>query len=54
MRDKAKGGGRMSGDAGALPECEVIHRWHPITQPSKCAAMSRVEQVLVGLQNAIT
>ena len=25
MRDKAKGVGSMSGDAGALPECEVIH-----------------------------
>ena len=26
MRDKARRAGRMSGDAGALPECEVIHR----------------------------
>ena len=25
MRDKVKGVGRMSGDAGAFPECEVIH-----------------------------
>ena len=26
MPDKAKGLGRMSGDVGAHPECEVIHR----------------------------
>ena len=24
-RDKARGVSHMSGDAGALPECEVIH-----------------------------
>ena len=26
MRDKAKGVGYMSGDAGAFPKCKVIHR----------------------------
>ena len=26
MPDKAMGVGRMSGDAGVLPKCEVIHR----------------------------
>ena len=26
MRDKVKGVGGMSGDARALPKCEVIHR----------------------------
>ena len=26
MRDKDRGVGGMSGDAGALAECEVVHR----------------------------
>ena len=39
MWDRAKGVGRMSGDAGALPECDVIHQ---ITPPSSCAALGRV------------
>ena len=34
---------RMSGDAGALPVCEVIHLWLPVAQPSRCAALVVVE-----------
>ena len=49
IRYKAKGIGRMSGDAGALPECEVIHRCHPITPPSWCNAHSVDESELIGL-----
>ena len=42
---QSKGFGRISGDAGALPECV----WHPITPSSKCARLGRVESELVGL-----
>ena len=49
MWDKAKGVGRMSGDAGAFPDCEVIHGSHPITPPSRCTALGRIEPELVGL-----
>ena len=41
--------GRMSGDAGAFPECVGIHRLHPIVPPSRCAVLGRVEPALVGL-----
>ena len=43
MQDKARGDGRMQGGAVAFPECEVINWCHPITQPSRCTAPSRVE-----------
>ena len=36
----------MSGDVGALPECEVKT---PISPPYRCASMKRVESELVGL-----
>ena len=36
--------GRMSGDAGALPECAVMTL---ITPPSRCAALGMVEPELV-------
>ena len=39
----------MSRDVGALPECEVIHQQHPITPPSSCTDLGRVEPELVGL-----
>ena len=38
--------GRMSGDAGAFPECVGLH---PIVPPSRCAILGRVEPELVGL-----
>ena len=38
MQDKARVVGHMSGYAGAPTECKVIHRGHPITLPSSCAA----------------
>ena len=44
-----QGIGRMSGDAGALPEGEVIHRSIPISPPSRCAALGRFESALFGL-----
>ena len=37
----------MSEDAGALPKCEVIHRFL-IIPPSRCAPLCRVESELVG------
>ena len=49
MRDKAKWVGRMSGDAEAFPECEVINSCHPITPLSRCAAQAIVDPELVGL-----
>ena len=39
MRYEAKRVGRMSGDAGALLESEVIRRRLPITPSSRCTAM---------------
>ena len=41
--------GCMSGEAGAHLECKMIHRWHPITPPSRCTALGMVEPELVGL-----
>ena len=41
MQGEDKGLGRMSGYAGSLPECELIHWRHPITPPSRCAAGGR-------------
>ena len=35
--------GRMSGHNGALPECVVVHWWHPISSPSRCTALDWVE-----------
>ena len=46
---QSQGVGRMSVDGGALPECEVIHRLHPITPPSRCESLGRVKPELVGL-----
>ena len=37
----------MLGDAGAFPECEVIHQLHPIASPSRCTALCRVESVFL-------
>ena len=50
MQDKARGACRMSGDAVVLPEYEVKTLMTPITPPSWCAALGRVESELVGLQ----
>ena len=49
MRNIAKGVGRMSEDAGVLPECEVIHCRHPNSPPSRFAALGMVEPELFGL-----
>ena len=43
MREKAKGIGHMSGDAGALPDCKMK------SLPFMCAALGRFELELVGL-----
>ena len=40
----------MSENAKAFPECEVIHRRHPITQPSTCAVLVMVDPELVGFR----
>ena len=44
---------RMPGDAGALPECEVKTHGHPMTPPSLCVTLGRVESELVCLPGKI-
>ena len=47
---KPGGAGRMSGEAGALRECEVNTLMTPVAPPpSRCAALGWVESELVGL-----
>ena len=46
MRDKPKGVGRMSGDAGVYLECEVIT---PITSLTKCAPLGKDKLELICL-----
>ena len=41
--------GRMSGDAGAFPECVGHTLITPDVPPSRCAVLGRVEPELVGL-----
>ena len=41
--------GRMSGDAGAFPECVGNTLITPIVPPSRCAVLGMVEPELVGL-----
>ena len=49
MKDKAKGVGRMSADTGALPECDMNTLMTPVSPPSGCAAVGKVEPELFGL-----
>ena len=46
---QSQGVGRMLGDARALPDCEVIYWWHPITLPSRCKTLSfaKPESIIV-------
>ena len=48
-RMKPKGLGCMLGDVRALPECEVNSLVSPITPPSRCAALGKVEPELVAV-----
>ena len=44
---------RMSGDAGAFPESEVNMLITPFVPTSRCTALCRVEQELVGLPGKV-
>ena len=46
---QSPGVSRMSKDARVHFECEVIDWWFPITPPSRCAVLFRVEPELVDL-----